>query len=135
LLIFAVELPIKIRPMAVLVGLDLVELTDVDDAIRAHGDSYLNRIYTPGERADCGLDTRKLAMRFAAKEATMKLLAEDSVPWRSIEVVAEPGCGVGVRLHGAAGGLARRRRIGDLSVSVSATGEQASAIVVGETTS
>jgi holo-[acyl-carrier protein] synthase len=62
--------------MAVFVGLDLVDVESVDASIEAHGDRYLNRIYTEEERDECQMDTRKLATRFAAKEATMKAIGE-----------------------------------------------------------
>jgi len=43
--------------------------------VRAHGERYLKHVYTDAERRDCGTSARRLAQRFAAKEATMKALA------------------------------------------------------------
>ena len=62
--------------MAVFVGSDLADVESVDASIDAHGDRYLSRIYTEEERDECRMDTRKLATRFAAKEATMKAIGE-----------------------------------------------------------
>ena len=120
--------------MAVFVGLDLIDVESVDASIDAHGDRYLDRIYTEEERDECQMDTRKLATRFAAKEATMKALgrADEALPWRSIEVVERDGRGVGVVLHGPALALARRRGIEHLSLSLSGSGACAAAIVIGE---
>lgn len=123
--------------MAVFVGLDLVDVESVGASIDAHGDRYLNRIYTEEERDECEMDTRKLATRFAAKEATLKALGptDEPVPWRSIEVVARHGRAMGVVLHGPALQLARRRGIEHLSLSLSGTGACAAAIVIGESAS
>src|SRR6476660_8823681 len=84
------------RSMAIHVGLDLVSVTQVqatlDGPLAAR---YLARIYTETELGDCrtadGIDPQGLAARFAAKEATLKALAEaDGVPWRDIEVERAP---------------------------------------------
>ncbi|MGH2914303.1 MAG: holo-ACP synthase [Solirubrobacteraceae bacterium] len=121
--------------MGVFVGLDLVDVESVQATLGAHGDSYLSRIFTETERDECGSDTRKLATRFAAKEAVMKALGrtEEPLAWSSIEVVARQGSAPELLLHGAALELARRRGIGRLSLSLSGAGGHAAAIVIGET--
>jgi holo-[acyl-carrier protein] synthase len=120
--------------MAVCVGFDLADVESVDASIDAHGDRYLSRIYTEKERDECRMDTRKLATRFAAKEATMKAL-DEPLPWRSIEVVARHGRVTELVLHGPALELARRRGIEHLSLSLSATRTCGAAVVIGETAS
>ena len=59
-------------------GVDLAAISDVEAALRAHGDRYLQRIFTPHELDCCrtpgGWSTESLAARFAAKEATIKVL-------------------------------------------------------------
>jgi len=119
------------------VGLDLVEILCVEEALRSPtADRYLARVYTPGEIRDCTangkVNPRRLAARFAAKEAAMKALRVGSraVSWRSIEVLrAEDGAPT-LSLHGTASELARDAGLTTFSVSLSHEHEYASAIVV-----
>src|ERR1019366_9508186 len=61
------------------VGVDLVRVDEVQAAILAFGDRYLDRVFTAHERAyakgEADVQARHLAARFAAKEATIKALA------------------------------------------------------------
>jgi holo-[acyl-carrier protein] synthase len=121
--------------MASRVGIDLVSVDAVAESVRTHGDRYLERIFTARERADCGRDAQKLAARFAAKEATLKVLRpgpEDSVPWSSIEVVRNPGGWVDLELGGRAAELAAVFGITGLTVSVTHEGNLAAAVVLGD---
>ena len=64
----------------VAVGIDLADISAVRDSIDHFGARYLDRIFTPGERAQCAESsdpTPHLAARFAAKEATIKALMID----------------------------------------------------------
>ena len=78
--------------MNVRFGLDLTSVSSVQDGLAAHGDRYLARIYTPGEietsRSAGRLEPRRLAEKFAAKEATLKVLpaADEGLDFRSIEL-------------------------------------------------
>lgn len=123
----------------VLVGTDLVEVAQVAESIRRFGERYLSRVYTPNERRDCmrpeGHSPRRLAARFAVKEAVIKVLRptpSDALPWTSIEVVrtAEGGCSV--RLTGAARTLAKRTGLSAFAVSLSHEERYATAVVVVE---
>lgn len=64
--------------MIVGLGTDIVEIQRIADAIERWGDHFLNRIFTPAERAYCMEQKRDpsphLAARFAAKEAAIKAL-------------------------------------------------------------
>jgi holo-[acyl-carrier protein] synthase len=122
----------------VVTGMDLVALDDVRDSLATHGDRWLRRVYTERELDDCrrgaSLSVAGLAMRFAAKEATLKVLpARDvAVPWRAIEVRRVPGARtVGLVLHGVAAQLADSSGIGDLRLDVSRSAGHAVAVVVG----
>jgi holo-[acyl-carrier protein] synthase len=120
------------------VGTDLVSVEAVREALEAHGSRYLTRVYTERELEDCRtggtVDPERLAARFAAKEATIKLLrgGDASVPWRSIEVRRDPAGWVDLLLSGPAATLAETAGIRDLSLSVSHDGGFASAVVVAE---
>jgi holo-[acyl-carrier protein] synthase len=118
------------------VGIDLVDISCVEESLRAHRERYLRRIYTEREVADCGgaeaLRADSLAARFAAKEAALKVLgpAQEGVGWRSIEVVREPAGSTMLQLTGRAAELAHEARISSLAVSLSHEGDLASAVVI-----
>ncbi len=121
------------------VGIDLTSVDAVRDSLSAHGQHYLTRIYTEREldgcRTDRGIAIERLAGRFAAKEAAMKVLRpdnEDALPWHSIEVISAPGGWVYLQLSGGAADLAENAGIEDLQLSITHEGSQACAVVVAE---
>jgi holo-[acyl-carrier protein] synthase len=116
------------------IGFDLVCVDEVSEAIRRHGERYLTRVYTPGELADSGADARRLAARFAAKEATIKVLRPDreAIPWHFIATVVGERGQPALVLSGAAAAVARDRRIDALALSLVDRGPIAAAIVIGE---
>ena len=122
--------------MTLRVGFDLLDVSEVHDAIARFGDRYLRRVYTPAEIACCrdGSDVRGLAGCFAAKEATFKLLADDvgSLDLRSVEVRRGPGPTTVVALSGAATDLAREACIVRISVSIGMAHGLVSALALAE---
>jgi holo-[acyl-carrier protein] synthase len=118
------------------VGIDLVSVDSVREAIQTHSDRYLERVYTERELQDCrtsaGVDPERLAARFAAKEATLKVLrpTDQTIPWRAIEVLRDPSGWVELQLSGPAAALAAAAGLTDFSVSLTHEGGFASAIVV-----
>lgn len=116
------------------VGIDIVEVSEVEAALRAHPGRYIDRVYTPaeqraGRRADGSPDPHVLAGLFAAKEAALKALrpAGEAVPWISIEIRAD--CR-GFTLSGAAERLARERGVAELSLDLTRTRRYATAVVL-----
>ncbi len=123
--------------MSLRVGIDLVSVTAVRESLAAHGRRYLERVYTEAEVADCAgadaPDPARLAARFAAKEAAIKVLRpgpDQPVPWPSIEVRRHSGGWVGLDLHGEAAALAAAAGAGDFTVSITHAGGVAAAVVV-----
>lgn len=116
------------------VGMDLVDSDDVRDSLQAHGDRYLERVFTELEARQCGRDPRRLAGCFAGKEATMKLLAEADrpLPWRSIGIHARPDGGLDVVLTEPAAAIARRLGFHELSVSVTHWRTSTAAVVLAD---
>jgi holo-[acyl-carrier protein] synthase len=119
-----------------IVGVDLVHVGDVSESLARFGDRYTNRLFTEREIAYCAevphLAAERFAARFAAKEATMKVLrptATDVVPWRSIEVLRSADGWCEIALRDAAATLARQRGIAWLSLSMSHEREYATAMV------
>ncbi len=102
------------------------------------GDRYARRVFSADELAlwpgavpvwACA----DLAERFAAKEATIKVLApgDRGLDLRSIEVCRQRGAGCSVRLSGAAATLAQEAGIGRVTLSVSSAGGVAMAVAIG----
>jgi holo-[acyl-carrier protein] synthase len=124
--------------MGMRVGTDLVRVATVRDAIAAHGERYLQRVFTPREVEDCRMagvvDPQRLAARFAAKEATLKALraGDAAIPWPAVEVLRDPTGFPALALHGAAADLAARQGIAQLEVSLTHEEEYAAAVVVAE---
>jgi holo-[acyl-carrier protein] synthase len=117
--------------MSMRVGIDLVEIDSVQEAVTSHGQRYLDRVFTPREQHDCAADPELLALRFAAKEAVLKILEPtpgDAVPWPSIDVVDDHGARV--HLSGPAQELARLRAVGPVELSLSHAGGQAMAVAL-----
>ncbi len=120
-------------------GLDLVAVAEVAAALESETRvAYLARVFTAREVADCtgprGIDARRLAVRFAAKEAALKILGEPETPIALTDVevrVSDDGLAV-IELSGAAAAAFADAGIGRLAVSVSRDREYASAFVVAE---
>ena len=120
-------------------GIDLMSVEAVEESIRVHAGRYLRRVYTSRELRDCATsggvpDARRLAARFAAKEAAMKVLrgGDEPLPWQTIGVLADRFGRPAIELTGAAGELARRRGIEALDVSLTHEGPFAAAVVVAQ---
>lgn len=122
----------------VALGLDLVDVRRLEQAISRRGARFLERVFTPAERAYCQRRARSaqsFAGRFAVKEAVMKALGTGwarGVRWIDIEVVRRTGEPPRVELHGAARGHADRRGIERLHVAITHDGGVAAAVVVAE---
>jgi holo-[acyl-carrier protein] synthase len=122
--------------MPMRVGTDLVLIDTVRESIETHAEHYLERVYTRREVEDCstadGVDPQRLAGRFAAKEAALKVLRprEEGIAWSSIEVRRDPHGWVELELSGPAAALATDAGVTDLSLSISHEGEFASAVVI-----
>jgi holo-[acyl-carrier protein] synthase len=119
------------------VGIDLTSVEVVREAVSTHGDRYLNRVYTAREQADCAGDPARLAGRFAAKEAAIKVLRparDEALPWSDIEVVRGRDGYVELRLAGLAAAHASEQGLQDFAVSLTHEGDAACAVVVAQTT-
>lgn len=94
--------------MIVGTGVDLTEISRIQDSVNRFADRFLNRIYTPREIAYCMRkknSAESLAARFAAKEAGAKALGTGisrGVSWREIEVTHLPGGRPTLLFHGRA---------------------------------
>jgi holo-[acyl-carrier protein] synthase len=123
------------------VGVDLVDVSEVARSVKHFGDRYLRRVYTEHEISCCQgppeVAASSLAARFAAKEATIKVLRPEGVrpDWRTIEVVRLPNGACKLRLRGAAARLAIERGLGPFALSMTHEAGLAAAVVVSGSTS
>ncbi|MFW6059218.1 MAG: holo-ACP synthase [Phycisphaeraceae bacterium] len=121
-------------------GVDIVDTARVAQMLEQHGDRFLARCFTDGERAYAAAhpkrQTEHLAGRFAAKEAVLKALGtgwSGGIAWTDVEVVREGNTAPQVRLHGEAAAVARQLGVSQWSLSLSHihTHAVASAIAMG----
>ncbi|MDO8491260.1 MAG: holo-ACP synthase [Dehalococcoidia bacterium] len=115
------------------VGLDIIEVCRIEEAVSRWGDRFLQRVYTEKELGYCRGRSRSLAARFAAKEAVAKALGTGigRIAFKDIEIVSGPRKQPHVVLRGRA--LSRSRRLGltNLAISLSHCRDYAAASFVG----
>jgi holo-[acyl-carrier protein] synthase len=118
------------------VGTDVTDVTHVMTSIVTFGARYLERIYTPSEldvfEENSAPAAARLAARFAAKEATIKVLRPTAAlpDWRSIEVRRHAGGWCSLELCDDAYRLAHRAGITDVAVSLTHESTVAAAVVI-----
>ena len=108
--------------MIVGLGIDAVELPRFARASARFGDRLAERLFTPGERAYAAARRRadqSLAVRFAAKCAARRALADGWLGWHDIEVVREPDRAPVLRFHGAAERRAQRLGVARAALTLS----------------
>jgi holo-[acyl-carrier protein] synthase len=114
-------------------GIDLIENRRVEEGIERFGERFLNRIFTDGERADCGDQPRRLAARLAAKEAASKALGTGIgvISWHEIEIRNHYDRNrPTLILHGAAAAQAQQMGLTQWDVSLTHIADYSSAVVV-----
>ena len=118
------------------VGTDLVAVDQVAESVARFGDRYLGRVYTAHEVSCCrgtpAVVAAGLAARFAAKEATIKVLRPTGhqPDWRSIEIRRDPAGWCAVHLTDEAARMAREQGIDNFAVSLTHEAGMAAAVVV-----
>ncbi len=115
-------------------GIDIIEISRVKEAISRWGNRFLQRVYTDAELTLYRTKVESLAARFAGKEATIKALSFPGIiiAWRDVEILSESNGRPTVHLHGQA--LQRSRDLGleGVIISLSHSREYAIAVVIGE---
>ena len=115
------------------IGMDMVKVSDVQGSMDDFGGRFVERLFSPTEQAHAlsvpALTARRLAVRFAAKEAAIKAfdLSQAGVSWRELEVVCDERGVSRLRLHGRAAALAGVR---EARLSLSQAGDHAVAVVL-----
>jgi holo-[acyl-carrier protein] synthase len=119
-------------------GIDLVEISRIQQSMERFGKRFLDRVYTSAEQAYClrkRNSAESFAARFAAKEAGAKALGtgiSHGVSWLEIEVVRESGGRPSIQFHGRAAEIAASMGVARVALSLTHTGALSMASVVLE---
>ncbi|MGH2531340.1 MAG: holo-ACP synthase [Thermomicrobiales bacterium] len=121
------------RSGEVAVGVDIIEIERIQRALDDFGERFLRRVYTEQERDRYRHRVSELAARFAAKEATSKVLGTGirGIRWREMEVLPNRRGKPVLVLHGRAAERAAMLGLTDFSVSLTHSRRDAMAFVVG----
>ncbi|RLA87911.1 MAG: hypothetical protein DRG34_04995 [Deltaproteobacteria bacterium] len=120
------------------IGVDIVKVDRIEQAVERWGDRFLKRIFTAAEIERCQQRARPaqcLALRFAAKEAFAKALGlgmRKGLRWRDIEVVHDHLGKPDLLLHNQAQRLLEAMEASRTWLSLSDERESALAVVVLE---
>jgi holo-[acyl-carrier protein] synthase len=117
-------------------GIDLVDFPRIKKMVKTHRDRFLDRVFTDSEQkyADKNKNRiEKLAGRFAAKEAVLKLLGtgwRGKIKWTDIEVINNSYGQPKVKLYGQVKKIADKMKIKQISISITHTANFAIASAV-----
>ena len=122
------------------IGIDVIEVERIDEAVEEFGERFLERIFTAGERAYCGRQKRPelhYAARWAAKEAVSKAFGTGigaELSWTEIEVVRLDSGEPPLLLTGKAREFAEAQGIREVKISLTHAKHYAAAnaVVLGE---
>jgi holo-[acyl-carrier protein] synthase len=114
-------------------GLDIIRVERIRDALARFGDRFIGRVLTPREAAYVRGRPETFAGRWAAKEAVSKVLGLGvrGIGWRDIEIERLPTGQPAVRLHGRAAARADQLGLARIAVSITHEREYALAIAFG----
>jgi holo-[acyl-carrier protein] synthase len=117
-------------------GVDLVSVRRMEEAVTRHGGRLLNRVFTPGEIEYCmskGFPMQHLAGRWAIKEAFFKAMGigwGQGLRWKEVELAGGMGLLPQVVLRGETKKRAEDRGISEVWASLSHEKEFAVATVL-----
>ncbi len=120
------------------IGIDLVEINEFEQTLHRSGNPFLKRVFTEREIQYCRSQphaNQSFAVRFAAKEATMKALSlagEKGLKWRDFEVVGLASGKPEMRLSGLAAKRAGSMGIHHILIALSHSRSAAAAVVIAE---
>lgn len=121
----------------ILHGIDLVDFPRIEEMIDRHGSHFLDRIFTQTEQQQAEMmknRIERLAGRFAAKEAILKMLGtgwRGKIAWTDIEIVNNQFGQPLVMLSGEVKKIASKIGVRDISLSITHTANFVIASAVG----
>ncbi len=122
-------------------GIDLVDCPRIEAMIERHGERFIQRVFTAAEQAYAAAnknEIEKLAGRFAAKEAVLKLMGtgwRGKIAWTDVEIINNSSGQPEVALTGEVEKIAGKLGIKHISVSITHTANFAIASAVALTRS
>ena len=121
------------------IGVDLVKISRIKEALDRWEGRFYDRVYTEAEKALClskSNPTRFWAMRFAAKEAFSKALGvglrKGGIRWREVEVIPNSLGKPEIFVSGRAAALCETAGIVNLHLSLTDEDGRALAVVILE---
>ena len=111
----------------ILHGIDLVDFPRIEEMIERHGSHFLDRIFTQTEQEQANVmknRIERLAGRFAAKEAILKMLGtgwRGKIAWTDIEITNNQFGQPQVRLSGEVKKIASKLGVKEVSLSITHT--------------
>ncbi|SNB68183.1 holo-ACP synthase [Thermoflexus hugenholtzii] len=118
------------------IGVDILEIRRMEQAIARFGDRLLRRVFTPAERQACRGRVAEYAARFAAKEAVAKalgvglrIMAREGIGFHDVEILPDHRGQPHVHLRGWAAERARVLGLKQWAVSMTHDGGFAIAVV------
>ncbi len=120
-------------------GIDLVDCPRIEAMIERHGERFIQRVFTAAEQAYAEAnknEVEKLAGRFAAKEAILKLMGtgwRGKIAWTDVEIINNSSGRPEVTLGGEVEKIAGKLGIKHISVSITHTANFAIASAVALT--
>ena len=125
--------------MIIGIGVDIIEITRLEQAIMRHGERFISRVFTPREAAYCETIARRAeryATRFAAKEAARKAIGAATplvaLAWHDVEIISSTEGAPQLEFHGRAAELIEQLAVTRAHISLSHSAEQAVAFVILE---
>ncbi len=122
-------------------GIDLVDCPRIEEMVARHGERFVQRVFTAAEQAYAESNKNKiekLAGRFAAKEAILKLMGtgwRGKIAWTDIEIINNSSGQPEVTLDGEVKKIAGKLGIKHISISITHTANFAIASAVALTQS
>ena len=113
-------------------GIDIIEISRLDEIKPTIRERFITRVYTPEEIAQAKNHSDTLTGLFSAKEAVAKALGTGigAVHWQDIEILHLPSGQPIVRLHGQAKIIADQLGLSTWSVSISHDRDRVVALAV-----
>ena len=107
------------------IGVDLVQVVRIEDALNRWGERFTGRVFTAQEAELClrrAVPSSCFALRFAAKEAFSKALGlgmRKGVKWKDIEVCHNNAGKPELKVHGRSSEICRQEGITRMHLSLS----------------
>ncbi len=113
-------------------GIDMIEVERFRKLASPIRERFLERVFTPAERALCAGREERLAGRFACKEAVAKALGTGigKISWQDIEILSDEAGQPQLKLSGEALAVAESSGLTLWSVSISHLHDYAVAMAV-----